>query len=93
MGKDKRHKTKGSWWYGWVKYTYYDPFSKTEKEVYRATDWEFDTIGQAKRAADALAGALAAPHPVGNWERKYRSKTKKMPSRLKVVETGASRVE
>jgi hypothetical protein len=53
MGKDIRRKTRGSWWIGWVRVTY------GEHEFTRTTDWEFATIGQAHRAAEALAGSLA----------------------------------
>ena len=94
MGKDLRKKTRGPWWYGWVKYTYYDPFTKSEREGTRATDWDFSTAGQAQRAADQLAGALAAPESRWKrWNGEYsRSKTDKRESRLTVVQTGASRV-
>jgi hypothetical protein len=81
-----------TWWYGWVDFTYVGDDGLT-REARRTTDYDFATAGQAQRAADALAGALAAPDPLSGWERKYRSKTDKRPSRLTVIATGASRTE
>ena len=93
MAKDKAKKVRGSWWYGWVRYTYTD-YNGTERDGRRITDWEFATAGQAKREADALAGAMEAPRPVERWQRKHWSKTDpSRKSRITVVETGASRVE
>jgi hypothetical protein len=87
-------KAKTSWWIGWVKYIFYDPFTESQREGIQHTDWEFATSGQAKRAAEALAGALAAPDPVYKSSGRYhRSKNdKSRASRITVVETGASRV-
>lgn len=93
MGKKKKGLDPGPWWYGWVRYTYYDIFSGSEREGLRRTDLDFSTAGQAQRAADALAGALAAPLPRFRWERRYRSKTEKVPSGFTVIETGADRAE
>jgi hypothetical protein len=86
-------KNKGSWWYGWVRYTYYDIFSGSEREGRRATDLDFNTAGQAQRAADALAGALASSPSRDRRERRYRSKTEKVPSVFTVIETGVSRAD
>lgn len=79
MAKDIAKKTRGSWWYGWVRYSFYDIFSKSVKEHTRRTAWEFATRGQAKRAADILSGSMTAQ------DSKY--------NQIKVLETGADRVE
>ena len=68
MAKDKRKKTKGSWCYGWVRYTFTDLNGDT-LEGRRTTSYDLATAGQAQRAADSLAGALTAPMPIGKWER------------------------
>lgn len=82
-----------SWWYGWVRFTYVD-YAGTGREARRETDFDFATAGQAQRAADALAGAMAGPAPLTRRERKYRSKTDRLrQSRIMVLETGASRIE
>jgi hypothetical protein len=96
VGKNLAKKTRGSWWLGWVKYTYYDPFTKSERESKRYTEYEFSTVGQAQRAADALAGAMAAPEPVQRrWGGRATSSKndKRRQSRIKVIETGADRAE
>lgn len=93
MGKDRGRKDRGSWWYGWVRFTYYDTMSQSEREGQRATGFDFSTAGQAQRAADALAGGLASPPPIGRRERRYHSKTEKRQSIFTVIETGASRAE
>ena len=78
MVKDIGRKARGSWWQGWVKFTYWSPLDQAEREGVRYTDWEFATAGQAKRAADSLAGAFAK---LPAWQRRT------------VTETGASRVQ
>ncbi len=94
MVKDIRRKTRGSWWYGWVKYTYYDIWTKSEREGVRSTDWDFATKGEAHREAEKLAGGLSSPSPQPSFRgRKVGPKTKKRPSRFNIVEVGASRVE
>lgn len=93
MDRKKRERDRGPWWYGWVRYTYYNIFNRSERIGLRATDFDFSTAGQAQRAADALAGGLAAPQPIGKWERRYRSKTEKRQSGLTVIETGVNRAD
>ncbi|HEY6019064.1 MAG TPA: hypothetical protein VIY48_03965 [Candidatus Paceibacterota bacterium] len=93
MSKDLQKKTRGDWWYGWVKYTYYDIWTESQKEGMRTTDYDWATAAQAQRAAEALAGRLSAPTPIGRWEKKYQSKTKKRDSLFTIIEVGASRSE
>lgn len=94
MVKNKGKKTKGSWWYGWVKYTYYDMFTKSERESVCSTGWDFSTSGQAHREAEKLAGSLSAPDPRYKLRGKpSRSKTDRRESRLTVIEIGVSRIE
>lgn len=93
MAKDKAKKVRGSWWYGWVRYTYTD-YNGTERDGRRATDWDFATKGEAHREAEKLAGGLASPAPQPKFHgQAIGPKTKKRPSRFVIVEVGASRVE
>lgn len=94
MAKDINKTLRGSWWYGWVRYTYYDYFTKSEREGTITTDYDFATSGQAKRAADALAGGLAAPEPVLKFGSRYHSSKndRQRASKFNIIETGASRV-
>lgn len=90
MSKDIRRKVRGSWWYGWVRFTF-TSYDGSEQEGRRTTVWEFATAGQAKRAAESLAGSLASSFSVSKDQRKYHSKTEKRPSPFTIVEIGASR--
>lgn len=83
-----------NWWYGWVRYTFTD-FEGKEREGVMTTTLDFSTAGQAQRAADAIAGAMTRPMPVGNWERRHSSKNDKWHTRNRfvVLETGADRAE
>lgn len=91
MGKDFSRKTRGSWWYGWVRFTYLH-YDNTQRDGYRTTDLDFATASLAHREAEALAGSLTATRRVGKWERGYRSKTDPaLKSRITIVEIGASR--
>lgn len=47
------------WWQGWVRVSCYSFAFSCEQEFTLTTDYVFSTAGQAKRAADALAGGLA----------------------------------
>ena len=69
-----------SWWVGWVRYSYVHPVDRKPHQSTRATEYEFDTAGQAQRAAEALAWSMAKP-------------TKYNPQGLTIVEIGASKVE
>jgi hypothetical protein len=95
MAKDIRRKVRGSWWYGWVRYTYYDIFTKSEREGRRSTDWDYATAALAHREAEKLAGGLAAPSPQYRWHggKPSSPKTQKRASLFTIIEVGASRVE
>lgn len=58
MAKDINRKTRGSWWRGYVEFTFYDFFTRSQRLSRRDTEYEFATAGQALRAANQLAGAL-----------------------------------
>lgn len=88
MGKDIQKKTRGSWYYGWVRYSYLD-YNGESREMTRTTDWDYATISLAHREAEKLAGALAAPTPLFKWERRYSRKP--APSRVTILEVGASK--
>jgi hypothetical protein len=83
-----------NWWYGWVKYTFVD-FNGDKREGVMTTTLDFSTAGQAQRAADAIAGAMMRPMPVGKWERRHSSKNDQWHTRQRfvVLETGADRAD
>lgn len=88
MAKNVAKKTRGDWYYGWVRYSWLDYDGKS-KELTGCTDWDFATKSQAHREAERLAGALAAPTPLFRWEKRYISKP--YPSRVTILEIGVSK--
>lgn len=81
------------WWIGWVKFSYYDGFTQSEKVATRDTLFCFTNKSQAQGAANVLAKSLAAPPSLTKRQRQYLSKTDKRPSQLNVIETGVREVD
>ena len=93
MAKDIKKKTRGSWWYGWVRYTVF--YCGKEYDRYRTTDLEYATSAMAQRAAETIAGYLTNPTPVykgaGRFQKSKNDSSLK--SSVTIIEVGASRAK